>query len=167
VQPAVVVPERGPGVLRRRAGFFPRLEPGVAGMPVPEPGERRLQVPQRLLQRDTGHLVEVGQVTGAFPLGQQRGGLEVGHVFVLLVPCRGAGFEREVPYLADAAERPGQLRRLLRGRIEAVLICPLHDLHHIEHTSGNLCMDAARHARGRQRRFLPGLKAGVSTPQFR
>ena len=167
VQPAVVVPERGPGVLRRGAGFLPRLEPGVAGLGVPEPGECGLEVPQGLLERDARHLVEVAEVTGPFPLGQQRGGLEVGHAFVPLLPRCRAGFEREVVDLADAAEGPGQFGRLFRGRVEAVLICPLHHLLHIEHISGNLCRDAARHAEGRERRFLPGLKAGVSTPQLR
>jgi hypothetical protein len=41
VQLAAAVPERRPGVLRRGARLLPRLEPGVAGLGVPEPGERR------------------------------------------------------------------------------------------------------------------------------
>ena len=95
------------------------------------------------------------------------GGLEVGDVFVPLVPRRGAGLEGEVPYLADAAEGPGQFGGLLRGWVEAVFVCSLHYLRDIEYISGLLCWDAARHAEGRERRFLPGLKAGVSTPQIR
>jgi hypothetical protein len=108
-----------------------------------------LQVPQRLLERDTGHFGQEREVVAAFPLGQQGGGPEVGHVFVPLVPRRGAGFEREVPYLADAAEGPGQFGGLLRVRVEAVFVRPLHRLYHIEHISGHLREDAARHAEGR------------------
>ena len=134
---------------------------------MPEPVERGLKVPQGQLERDRGHLGQEREVVAAFPLGQQRGGLAVGHVFVPLVPRRGAGFEGEVPYLADAAEGPGQLCGLLRGRVEAVFVCPLHNLYHIEYISGHLRKDAARHAEGRGRRFLPGLKTGVSTPQLR
>ena len=152
---AVAIPECRPGVLRRRPGFLPRLVPGVAGLLLPESGVCGLQVPQGLLERDAGYLVEVAEVVGVFPLGQHGGGLEVGDVFVPLVPRRGAGLEGEVPYLADAAEGPGQFGGLLRGRVEAVFACLLHDLCHIEHISVYLRKDAARHAEGR---------SGVSSP---
>jgi hypothetical protein len=69
VQLAVAVPERRPGVLRRRPGLLPRLVPGVAGLLLPESGVCGLQVPQRLLERDAGYLVEVTEVVGVFPLG--------------------------------------------------------------------------------------------------
>jgi hypothetical protein len=93
----------------------------------------------------------------AFPLSQQRGGLQVGDAFVPLVPCRRAGFQGEVPDFADAAEGPVRLRGLFRGRVEAVFVGAHHHLHHIEHISGYPHAEAARHAEGRLRRVLPGL----------
>ena len=123
VQLAVAVPECRPGV-RRRPGFLPRLVPGVAGLLLPESGVCGLQVPQGLLERDAGYLVEIAEVVGVFPLGQHRGGLEVGDVFVPLVPRRGAGFEREVPYLTDAAEGPEQFPRPAPGSDRSGICTP-------------------------------------------
>ena len=124
-----------------------------------------------LLPRYRGHLVEVGQRPRPFPPHQQRRGLQVGDAFVPLAPGSGAGIQREAIHLRDAAEGAGQSGCLFRRGIEAVLIRPLHHLRRASHASsavrivGSVRIVTAQHAAGREQRFLPGLKAGVSMPQ--
>jgi hypothetical protein len=80
------------------------------------------------------------------------------------LPGGSASVQREVPHLAHAAEGAQQFRLLFRGRVEAVPVRPPHRLRHASHSIRLSC----KHRVGRrERRFLPGLKAGVSTPRTR
>ncbi len=158
-QMPVAPPERGPGVLRRRAGMLPRLEPGVLRPLVPERRERALQMAQRLLQRHAGHLTQVGEVAGPFPLGEQRRRLHVADPFLPPVPRRGTGVQRQVIDLPDAAERPPKLPSLCASRVEAVLVRPLDLPRHASHSTLQPC--ERRHARS-----SPRLNTGVSRAHF-
>jgi hypothetical protein len=91
-------------------------------------------VPQRLLQRDRGDLVEVGQFFGLLPRRQQgRGGVVVDPF--LPRPRLGTGDEGQVVDLVHASEGARQLGCLRIGRIEAVLERPLHVSGHSSQTS--------------------------------
>jgi hypothetical protein len=125
-QSSIAETEPRAGALRRRPGLLARLEAGAPGAVVEETRECRLEVPQALLQRHTGHLVQECQVLGAFPAGQQRRGLGVADAALLLVPCCGPGFQRLVVHQSYAAEGPRQVGGLSWSGIEAVPECPLH-----------------------------------------
>ena len=96
------------------------LELGVAGPLLEEVGVGHLQVPQGLLERDAGHVVEEGQVGLFLPGGH---GAVLGWVADGLLAV-GPGFaplgERLVVDQANAPERPAQEVLLGDGRIEAV-----------------------------------------------
>lgn len=68
-QRSITPPEPGLGVLGRLARFLSRFELWVLRSFGEEVRERGLQVPQRLLQRHAGHLTEIRQLPGTFPLG--------------------------------------------------------------------------------------------------
>ncbi len=114
-----------------------------------EAGERRLEMPQRLLQRDAGDLVEELQVVLLFPGGEHGTGLGVGDRLALRCPGRAASIQRSVVNQAHASERPAQERLLFRRWIEAVAECSLH-LYTLQN-GGNPCKAV--------------LKDGVSDPK--
>src|SRR5690606_24739328 len=112
-QPPVLPAERAAGVLRRRTRALTGLERWVLRSLGEEVRERRLQVPQCLLERNRGHPVEERQLLSALPLGEHRGGLHVGDPAALLNVGAGPLLQRLVVDEADAAERPEQFFGLL------------------------------------------------------
>ena len=133
----------------------------VAGL-LEEVGERRLQVPQRLLQRHAGHFVHV-RVFGRFlPLGEHGAGLDVGDAPALRRPCGGAGFQREIVNLSAAADCAPEQLFLLGRRVEAEPVRPLVCLppDHVSHYIISIC-------ERRKVCFFPTLKDRVSANQKR
>lgn len=126
-----VAPREGAaGVLGRRPGLLPALVARVLRPPGEEVPERRLEMAQRLLERDGGHLRQEGQLLGLLPLRQRGRRLHVGDAALLAVPGPGAVLQRLVVHEADAAERARQLGRLLVRGVKAVLESPLDLLRH-------------------------------------
>jgi len=91
------------------------LEVRVFGPLGAEVGERRLEVPEALLKRHAGQLVEELQFSLLLPAGEHGPGLEVGDAVALRRPVRTASFQRLAADQAQAAQRPTQ-QGLLRGR---------------------------------------------------
>ena len=125
-QRAVAVPEPGPGELRglpAGAGLIPR----VAGAAGEEAGVRDLLVPDRLLKRDRGHLVQPRQFFGGFHGSQV--GVRLGEVRLRLLAAVIPGVpprKRPVPHDADASERAVQHAGLLRCRVRPALVRSPH-----------------------------------------
>ena len=123
-------------VLSRAPRPLPRSESGILRPLVEAVRERRLPVPQTLLQRHAGHVVEKRQIRGPFPSGQQCGGLRIADAALLLAPCGGPGCQRPVIDQTHTTEGPRQLDSLALGGIEAVSESPLHQrLRHTSHSS--------------------------------
>nr|UVX73494.1 MAG: hypothetical protein [Bacteriophage sp.] len=138
------------------------LEPRIVAGLLEEVGERRLQVPQRLLQRHAGHFVHVRVFSCFLPLGEHGAGLDVGDAPALRRPCDGTGFQREIVGFPAAADRAPEQLLLLGCRVEAEpvrpLVCLLPD--HVSYYIIIIC----------ERRtvcFLPALKDRVSANQKR
>src|SRR5207244_12955152 len=125
-QAAVAVPEPGAGVvggLAAVAGLVPR----VAGAPGEEVAERDLLVPDRLLERDAGDLVQPVQAFAGLHgrqvgvgLGEVRPGLLA--VVPAVPPRQGA-----VPHDADAAERAVKHAHLFEVRVGPALVSRPHE----------------------------------------
>jgi len=126
-QPTIAPAETRTRVFRRRLAPLARLEPRVPRPFVEEIRERRLQVPQALLQRHRGHVGQEPKILTSLPLGQQRRGICIGHA-LLPIPRCGANLQGLVVHQTYAPKRAGQLSGLHCGRIEAVAICPLRHL---------------------------------------
>src|SRR5690606_7550878 len=118
--------ETGLGVLGRLAGLLAGLEAWVLRALVEKRRERTLKVPERLLQRHRRHLGQERQLFGLLPRGQHRRSLVVIHPSLFGEPRPRPGVQGEVVDLTDTAERAQQLLSLRIGRIEAVLVRPLH-----------------------------------------
>ena len=107
------------------ARLLPRLEARVLGPLAEEVGERRLQVPQPLLERHRGHLVQEGQFLGLLPRRQHRRRLRV------VDPLLPRTTPRSAPR-APCCRPSGRTRTCATapppavGRVEAVLERPLH-----------------------------------------
>lgn len=157
---AVAVPfERASRVFGASAVGF-RLEPRIVAGLLEEVGERRLQVPQRLLQRHAGHLVHVRVFSRLLPCGEHGAGLDVGDVPMFNRPCGGAGLQGEIVDLPAAADRAPEQLLLLRRRVEAKPVRPLACMpsDHVSHYIIIIC----------ERRTvcsLPALKDEVSANQ--
>lgn len=159
---AVAVPfERASSVFGASAVGF-RLELRIVAGLFEEVGERRLQVSQRLLQRNAGHFVHVRVFSCLLPCGKHGAGLDVGDVPMLDRPCGGAGFQGEIVDLPAAADRAPEQLFLLGRRVEAKPVRPLVCLpsDHVSHYSIIIC-------ERRKVCFLPALKDGVSANQKR
>lgn len=91
-----------------------------------EVGKRRLEMPQRLLQRNAGDLVEELQVVLLLPGGEHGTGLGVGDRFALRCPGRAASIQRPVVNQTHATQRSAQEGLLLRRWVKAVAECSLH-----------------------------------------
>ncbi|KAF0963603.1 hypothetical protein MLGJGCBP_03263 [Rhodococcus sp. T7] len=112
------------------------LELRVAGLRAPEPLERTLQLPQRLLQRPLRRLRQPLRLGIALPSGEHRRGVRVGDSPLFLRPGPRPLGQRPVVDIPGAPERPSELFRLHRSRIEAVFERPLHHPpHHDPDTS--------------------------------
>jgi hypothetical protein len=93
------------------------LESRVAGAPGGERVDGVMLVPQRLLQRHRGHLIQEGQLGQPLHGGQGRVRLPVGSAFALGHPAGVACGPGAVPYDPDAPERSGQHDLLLGVRV--------------------------------------------------
>src|SRR5699024_4903362 len=96
-----------------------------------------------------------------FPLGQHRRGGVVVHPLLALVPRRGAFGQSAVVDQAHAPEGARQLRCLRICGVEAVLERPLHRAPGHASQPSRFFVSSWREG---ERRFLPALKDGVSTP---
>src|SRR5690606_18817288 len=152
------------GVLRRRTRALTGLERWVLRSLGEEVRERRLKVPQCLLERNRRHLVQEREFGGSLPLGERGRGLHVGDAAALLGVGAGPLLQGLVVDEADAAERPKQFFGLLGGRVEAVLVRPLHKLRHVSHFTRRSVKNDLRWEDGAS---SPGLKPGVSAPEER
>ena len=104
------------------------LIPRVACAAGEEVGVRDLLVPDRLLKRDRGHLVQPRQFPGGFHSSQV--GVRLGEVRLHLLAAVIPGVpprKRPVPHDADASERAVQRAGLLRCRIRPALIRRPHN----------------------------------------
>ena len=109
-----------------RAAVALLLEVRVLGPLGEEVEERRLEVPEALLKRNTGHLIEELQVVLLFPAGEHGAGLEVGDRLALRRPGRAASIQRPVVNQAHATQRPAQKGLLLGCWVEAVAEGSVH-----------------------------------------
>jgi hypothetical protein len=98
------------------------LEPRIASTTCPEGHEGALEVPQALLKRNRGHLVQERQLLSPLPGGEHRRGLRVGEPSLFGVPGSRPDVQRPVVDHAHAPERAAQHGRLLGRRVEAVTI---------------------------------------------
>ena len=161
--------ERAAGVVRALPGAA-GLEPRVPGTPGEERAERLVLVPQRLLQRHRGHLVQERQIRVLLHRGQRPVGLRVRRGLALQVPAGLAGGQGAVPHDPDAAERAVQHRLLRLVGVGPAPVCRSHryrvarvieKLREPRRTGG--CLFRPRCA---GRRIPPGLKAGASSGRF-
>src|SRR5699024_1363023 len=90
--------------------------------------ECALQMSQRRLERTFRRLGEPRRLRVAFPGSEHLVGLCVGYPAMLLRPGAGTLSQRSVVDVTDAPERASKRLGLLVGRIEAVLVRPLHSL---------------------------------------
>jgi hypothetical protein len=123
----VAVPESGTGVLGglpSPAGLVPRGT-GPAGEEV---AERCLLVPDRLLERDTGDLVQPPQFLAGLHGSQVGVGLREICSGLLVVIPGVTPREGAVPYDPDAAERAVKHARLFEVRVGPALIRRTHEL---------------------------------------
>jgi hypothetical protein len=124
-QPPITPTESRASELSRSAIAF-LLEVRVSSPLREEVGERRLEVPQCLLQRDAGDLVEELQIILLLPAGEHGAGLEIGDRLRLRAPNRAASIQRPVVDQTHATQCPTQERFLLGCGIEAVAEGSLH-----------------------------------------
>ena len=117
--------ERRPGVVRGLAGAA-GLEPRVPGAPGEERGERLVLVPQSLLQRHAGHLVQECQAGVLLHSGQRPVGLRVGRARAVGGVAGLAGGQSTVPHHPDAAERARQYLLLRRVGVGPAPECRPH-----------------------------------------
>jgi hypothetical protein len=161
-------PERGAGV-RGGLAAVPILEPRVPGALGEERGHRGVLVPQGLLQRNRGDLVQECELGPLFQSGQVPIGLGIRGALAEGVVALVPGGEGLVPDDTNAPERAAQLGRLFGGRVGPTLVrCP----HASILPQGSIMAErrarlygdpAAPDPHTREFRFLPGLKAGAST----
>jgi hypothetical protein len=121
-----ITPTEGRTAELSRATVALLLEGRVLGPLGEEVGERRLEVSQRLLQRNAGDLVEELQIVLLLPGGEHGTGLEVGDRLALRRPGRAASIQRPVVDQAHATQCPAQERFLLGRWVEAVAEGSLH-----------------------------------------
>lgn len=123
--PFVPIPgERGCGIGGGSAVLL-GFEPWIVSRLDEEVPVRRLQMSQRLLQRDRGHFAQVGVFLGFLPVGEYPTRILVGHALMTDRPCFGAGVQRHVVHLAAAAQCAPECLFLFRRRVEAEPVCPL------------------------------------------
>lgn len=123
--PFVPIPgERGCGIGGGSAVLL-GFEPWVVSRLGEEVPVRRLQMSQRLLQRDRGHFAQVGVVLGFLPVGEHPARILVGHALMADRPCFGAGVQCHVVHLAAAAQCAPERLLLFRRWVEAEPVCPL------------------------------------------
>ena len=83
-------------------------------------------MPQDLLQRNSGDVVQVGELSGLLPGGQKRGGLGIADALTVFPPRTRARFQRQVVDLPYAPDRARELSGLRGRRIKAELERPLN-----------------------------------------
>lgn len=121
-----ITPTEGRTAELSRAAVALLLESRVFGPLREEVGERRLEMAQRLLQRDAGDLIEELQIVLLLPGGEHGTGLEIGDRLALRRPGCAASIQRPVVNQSHAPQRPAQERFLLGRWVEAVAEGSLH-----------------------------------------
>jgi hypothetical protein len=160
-QCAVTPPEPGAGE-RGRLAPATVLKSRVPGSPGKERGIRDLLVTECLLQRDRRHLIQPREARFAFHGGQVSAGLAERGAEMLSVIPGVPPRQRPVPRNPDTPERAGEHCRLHLVRVRPALVRHPHSnvSYPISPRQVNQITE-----RG-ERRFLPGLKTGVSTPRL-
>ena len=118
--------EPGRGERRRRPRPFPGLERRVLPPLAPEIHVGVLQMLQTLLQGDVGHLIQPRRIRVVLPPGEHPAGLRERDPLLFPGPRPGPLGQRPVVHIAHRTECPVQQAGLSRGRVEAVLVRPLH-----------------------------------------
>jgi hypothetical protein len=153
-EPAATHAERRPSVVGGLAAM-PGLKPRIAGTLGEERRERSVLVPQCLLQRHRGHLVQERQVRIPFHGGQHPAGLGVGETFAFGPPPGLPLGEDPVPHHPDAAERTRQ-HLLLR----LVGVCPAPVGHsHVYRLARTTVISGRRRLMPRPERRVSAVKA--------
>ena len=136
------------------AGFETRIS-GTLGEEV---GERRLLMPQGLLQRHGGHLLQERRVWRLLERGQHCGHVVVAQRLSLHPICTGALRECPVPYETGASHRSAQHGGLFLCGVEPELVRLLHTIS-VAHVRQQMKVGSAGSS--------PCLKAGVSPVRLR
>ena len=124
-QPPMLPAKRAAGVAGRLPAATRRAS-WVAGTPGVKRVDGAMLVPQRLLQRHRGHLIQEAQLGQTFHSGQRRVRLPVGGAFALGRPAGVAGGQSAVPHNPDAPERSGQHDLLLGVRVGPAFVRHSH-----------------------------------------
>jgi hypothetical protein len=125
--------------LESRGGVFCRLntvllvEGGIVGTPFKEGAKRLIQVPQRLLRRNRGNLIQPDGFGLLFEDGKRRGGLMVADALLMLIIGIGPQAQRPIIDVAYTTKRPSQHLLLFVGGVASVLVRSF--LFHISHAS--------------------------------
>ncbi len=107
--------------------FF--LEGGVSRLAFEEVGEGAVEMPERLLQADVGHLGQKGGVRLFFEGGERFGGGAVPHALLSLKPRIGALTQEMIVNVPHTAKRPGKLVSLLGRGIEPITVGTVYGRH--------------------------------------
>lgn len=160
LQRTVAIVKAGLGEL---GGLRPILaaELRIARRPAEEVSVRRVEMAQRLLKRDAGHLVQPDELRLLLQRRQHGVGLLKAASLLALRPCRFPQRASAVVDHAHAPERPVQQIGLLRCRVEAKPIGGFDGRHHPSYVRGlaamfNLCSSGA------SPHFLPAVNNRVS-----
>ncbi|MCP2344778.1 hypothetical protein HD595_000900 [Nonomuraea roseoviolacea subsp. carminata] len=160
-------------VAEPRAGVFGRLPSGsglvarMSGASGEEVRERRLLVPDRLLQRHRRHLVQPCQLVGGLHRGEVGVRLDKADLRLLGAVSVAPPGQGAVPDDAYAPERAIQRTGLLRRRVRPALVRRPHRSILTNHPLRNQPL-RTKHVRGGARPSCPGPKPGVSsTKEFR
>ena len=157
-QRPVLHAECGPGVGRGLAAV-PRLKPRVTGAPGEKRSEGRVLVSEGLLERDRGDIVQKREVGVLLQFRQRPVGLGIADALALGLVAGVPFGQGAVPHNADAAKRA---RQHLLLRVVGVCPAPVCRPH-----SYMMTTITVKPWEARRTRFLPGLKAGVSTREVR
>jgi hypothetical protein len=109
------------------------VEGRIVGTPFKEGAERLVQVPQSLLRRNSGNLIQPDGFGLLFEDGKSRGGLMVANALLMLIIGIGPQAQGPIVDVAYTAKRPSQHLLLLVGWVASVLVCPF--LFHVSHDS--------------------------------
>jgi hypothetical protein len=123
----------GAGILGRLFAVF-TLEDGVLRALFEELHKSALQMAKRLLNRNTGHLVQPFGFLGFLQLGKRRAGLAIGDALAR-VPCVGSQPKRPVVDVAYAPKCPGQDLLLFGCWVKAKTVAATH----LSHTNILVC----------------------------
>jgi hypothetical protein len=154
--------QRGEQVPARRAGLGRRVEAVDRDHAPPGPFRLVLDHAAEGAPAAVGNAPGQGMVAGHVPDGEMGAGLGVARLGMLVVVALAAPCQGLVPHDPNTAERTVQYAFLFGCQVDTALVSRSH----VPIISGGVIVDKQARER-RERRFLPGLKAGVSTPPVR